>query len=86
MELKEMARKMQIYVSILCALLMGLVIISCYWVIIYINDLEEEKNELAEQNRCYRTLYNEDVIGSGCDKYFENDSWYIEYKEVEKDV
>ena len=49
MELKEMARKMQIYVSILCALLIGLVIISCYWVIVYINDLQKDKKELAKK-------------------------------------
>jgi|GEM_PF-6665335 hypothetical protein len=80
MELKEMARKMQICVSILCALLIGLVIVSCYWVIVYINDLQAEKKELEKQNKCYQTLYNEDIIDIGCDKYFQNDSWYIEYK------
>lgn len=84
MELKEMARKMQIYVSILCALLIGLVIISCYWVMVYINNLQAEKKELEKQNICYQILYNEDIIGIGCDKYFENDSWYIEYKESGK--
>ena len=41
---------------------------------------EEDKKELEKQNVCYQTLYNEDIIGMGCDKYFENDSWYIEYK------
>ena len=40
-----------------------------------------ELKELEKQNVCYQTLYNEDIIGMGCDKYFENDSWYIEYKE-----
>ena len=53
---------------------------SCYWVIVYINDLQAEKKELEKQNKCYQTLYNEDIIDIGCDKYFQNDSWYIEYK------
>ena len=43
-----------------------------------------ELKELEKQNVCYQTLYNEDIIGIGCDKYFENDSWYIEYKESGK--
>ena len=43
-----------------------------------------ELKELEKQNVCYQTLYNEDIIGMGCDKYFENDSWYIEYKESGK--
>ena len=43
-----------------------------------------EKKELEKQNVCYQILYNEDIIGIGCDKYFENDSWYIEYKESGK--
>ena len=61
MELKELARRMQIYVSILCALLIGLVIVSCYWVMVYINDLQKDKKELEKQNVCFQTLYNEDI-------------------------
>lgn len=40
-----------------------------------------EKEEIEKENICYKTLYNEDIIGKNCDKYFENDAWYIEYKE-----
>lgn len=81
--MEKMVKKMQRNVTILCILLIILVFISCYWVILYINNIKLEKKELQKQNACYQTLYNEDIIAEGCDKYFENDSWYIEYKESE---
>ena len=36
-----------------------------------------------KSNQCYRTLVEDDIIDTGCDKYFINDKWYKEYK---KDV
>lgn len=40
-----------------------------------------QNNKLEEKNKCYAILYDHDIIGSGCDKYFQNDKWYIEYME-----
>lgn len=76
----ELVRKMKIQITILCVLLICLVLIGCYWFTMYIFDIQAENGELKEQNKCYQILYNEDIIGVGCDKYFQNDSWYIEYK------
>lgn len=76
----ELVKKMKIQITILCGLLICLVLIGCYWFAMYIFDIQAENGELKEQNKCYQTLYNEDIIGVGCDKYFKNDSWYIEYK------
>ena len=38
---------------------------------------------VKKSNQCYRTLVEDDIIDTGCDKYFINDEWYKEYK---KDV
>ena len=45
----------------------------CYWTIIFINDKNTEI-------KCYRTLINEDYIDKGCEDYFKNDDWYIDYQ------
>lgn len=70
-----MTKGIKIYIAIIC----------CLYVLMCIADLKKENSTLKKQNQCYQTLYNEDIIDNGCDKYFENDEWYIEYKsEVEK--
>lgn len=38
---------------------------------------------VKKSNQCYRTLVEDDIIDTGCDKYFINDEWYKEYR---KDV
>ena len=38
-----------------------------------------------ESNQCYRTLVEDDIIYTGCDKYFINDEWYKEYRKEESD-
>lgn len=38
---------------------------------------------VKKSNQCYRTLVEDDIIYTGCDKYFINDEWYKEYR---KDV
>lgn len=67
--MKELKRN----ITILCSSLILLVFILCYWTIIFINDKNTEI-------KCYKTLINEDYIDKGCEKYFENDDWYIEYQ------
>ena len=37
-------------------------------------------NEIKKSNQCYRTLVEDDIIYTGCDKYFINDEWYKEYR------
>lgn len=60
-------------IAILCSSLIILVFILCYWTIIFINDKNTEI-------KCYRTLINEDYIDKGCEDYFKNDDWYIDYQ------
>ena len=60
-----------------------IILVILFGSVAYLNLVKETK-EIKEQNKCYQILYNEDIIGNGCDKYFENDSWYIEYKEAIK--
>lgn len=35
---------------------------------------------VKKSNQCYRTLVEDDIIDTGCDKYFINDEWYKEYR------
>ena len=67
--MKELKRN----IAILCSLLILLVFMLCYWTIIFINDKNTEI-------KCYRTLINEDYIDKGCEDYFKNDDWYIDYQ------
>ena len=60
-------------IAILCSSLIILVFILCYWTIIFINDKNTEI-------KCYRTLINEDYIDKGCEDYFKNNGWYIDYQ------
>lgn len=60
-------------IAILCSSLIILVFILCYWTIIFINDKNTEV-------KCYRTLINKDYIDKGCEDYFKNDNWYIDYQ------
>lgn len=39
-----------------------------------------ETKEKEQELKCYRYLYNNDEILTDCNKYFEKDSWYKEYK------
>lgn len=39
-----------------------------------------ETKEKEQELKCYKYLYNNDEILTGCGKYFEKDSWYKEYK------
>lgn len=48
------------------------------------NAESQKVDELEKQNYCYKVLYNEDIIGNDCDKYFQDDEWYKEYKQAEK--
>lgn len=67
--MKELKRN----ITMLCSSLILLVFILCYWTIIFVNDKNTEV-------KCYKILINEDYIDEGCEKYFKNDSWYIEYQ------
>ena len=60
-------------IAILCSSLIILVFILCYWTIIFINDKNTEI-------KCYRTLINEDYIDKGCEDYFKNNGWHIDYQ------
>lgn len=60
-------------IAILCSSLILLVFILCYWTIIFINDKNTEI-------KCYKTLINEDYIDKGCEDYFKNDDWHIDYQ------
>lgn len=53
-------------------------------VMMFIQEWLKFEKERDEEIACYRTLYNEDIIGKGCDKYFYQDEWYIEYRQLEK--
>lgn len=48
------------------------------------NQYKIKSQEMEQQNYCYKVLYNEDEIGNGCEKYFEDDAWYQEYLEANK--
>lgn len=52
-----------------------------------ITDNKNIKSKAKEQEqalKCYQYLYNEDDILTGCEKYFEGDTWYQEYIKEEK--
>lgn len=75
-----MARKMQTHIIVLWNLLLVIVLIIGCWMTTYMSYLRTENKRLEEYNRCYQVLYNGDIIGSGCDKYFKDDDWYIQYR------
>ena len=56
------------------------IIFSIGIILVVMHDREDYKNAAM----CYHKLYNEDTIGKGCEKYFGEDTWYIEYLEQEK--
>ena len=44
-----------------------------FYTMIFINDKNTEV-------KCYRTLINEDYIDKGCEDYFKNNGWHIDYQ------
>lgn len=79
-ETKKMTRKMQIHITMLWGLLLVIVLVIGCWVATYMSDLRAENKRLEEHNRCYQVLYNGDIIGSDCDRYFKDDDWYVQYR------
>lgn len=61
-----------------------LTIVITIIVVVFVQEWVKAENEVNAELTCYRTLYNEDIIGNGCDKYFYQDAWYIEYRQLEK--
>lgn len=54
---------------------------SCY-ISKVTTDNKNIKNKAKEQEqalKCYKYLNNDDDIKRGCEKYFKNDKWYINY-------
>lgn len=64
---------------IIIILLMA-IIIGVFSNLYFVSKNKRETNIIKNKLYCYETLYNDNIIGNGCDEYFSNDSWYIEYK------
>lgn len=48
-----------------------------------VSEVENENKEIKKENEeiksCYNILLDEDYIKPGCEEYFKEDKWYIEY-------
>ena len=62
---------MRKYILAILILLLGILMI-----------LTIRENDITKENTCKRTLYEEDYIDKGCDKYFQNEKWYKDYMKV----
>lgn len=47
-------------------------------------NIKEKAKEQQQALKCYKYLYNEDDILTGCEKYFKNDEWFQEYLKENK--
>lgn len=48
-------------------------------------NIKEKAKEQQQALKCYKYLYNEDDILTGCERYFERDTWFQEYIKEEKE-
>lgn len=47
-------------------------------------NIKEKEKEQEQALKCYKWLYDYDDIATGCEKYFQHDTWYQEYIKEEK--
>ena len=59
---------------------------GCYFskIITDNRNIKEKEKEQEQALKCYKYLYNEDDILTGCNKYFKNDAWFKEYMKENK--
>ena len=59
---------------------------GCYFskIITDNRNIKEKAKEQEQALKCYKYLYNEDDILTGCEKYFKGDTWFEEYTKEEK--
>ena len=59
---------------------------GCYFSRITIDNrnIKEKAKEQEQALKCYKYLYNEDDILTGCEKYFKGNAWFEEYMKENK--
>lgn len=48
-------------------------------------NIKEKAKEQEQALKCYKYLYDNDDILTGCDEYFKGDAWFEEYMKENKE-